>query len=250
MTIPLYVINLARSPERRANVAGQMDALGLDYRFIDAVDGRDMALEDFTPAQYNRPARLARWGFDLRPGNIAVCLSHEKAMRAALEAGLERVALAEDDLTLDPDLPAVLAAIATLPPAYAFVRLYGIRKRPFHHLRPLSAGRRIGRLLGPTSGAQIQVLNRAGMEKALATLIPVTMPIDVAFDRYWENGLKIYGVDPWPVRESGDAPTHPPHVDAWRAEEGRGYRRRRRLRKLRDGLARRAYNLAIRAGLA
>lgn len=250
MSIPIYVINLERSPGRRANVSRQFDALGLDYRFVDAVDGKGMAVEDFTPAQYDRPARRARWGFDLRPGDIAVCLSHEKAMRAALDAGLDRVVLAEDDLSVDPDLPAVLEAVAKLPASHEFVRLYGIRKRPVCGGRPLTDGRTIGRLLGPTSGAQIQVLNRAGMEKALSTLIPVTMPIDVAFDRYWENGLRIYAVDPWPVRESGEAPTQPPLKDVWRAEQGRAYRRQRRMRKLGDSLKRRAFNLAIRAGLA
>lgn len=250
MPIPIYVINLARSPDRRAAIARQGDALGLDIRFIEAVDGKGMAVADFTPAQYDRPARLARWGFDLQPSEIAIALSHEKAMRAALAAGLERVAIAEDDMALDPDLPAILGALADLPADHHFIRLYGIRRRPMCRIRPLTPGRRIGRLLGPTSGAQIQVLNRPGMERALETLTPVTMQADVAFDRYWETGLRIYAVDPWPARQSDAASTQAPTRDLWRESDDRAYRRRRRRRKLIDGARRRVFNLAIRAGLA
>jgi len=250
MSIPIYVINLARSPERRASMARQLDGLGLDYRFIDAIDGKGMALEDFTPDQYDRPARLARWGYDLRSGDIAVCLSHEKALRAALGAGLERVAIVEDDVIIEPWLPDVLEALSTLPPGHDYVRLYSLRKRSLCRVRALTPEISIGRMLGTGSGTQMQVWDRGGMEKGLKALVPVTMPVDVSFDRYWENGLRIFAVQPYPMRESGAPGTQPPLRDVWRENDARGYRWKRRMHKRLDSVRRRACDLLIRAGLA
>lgn len=250
MTIPIYVINLKRSPQRRETIAREFDALGLDYRFIDAIDGKGMALEDFTPAQYDRPARLARWGYDLRPGDIAVGLSHEKALRTALAAGLDRVVVAEDDIMVEPALTTVLDALATLPPGHDYVRLFSIRERPLCRVRPLGEGFGIGRMLGTGSGTQLQYWDRGGIEKGLKALVPITMPVDVSFDRYWENGLRIFAVKPFAVRPSGAPGTQPPLQDVWREDDARGYRRKRLMRKRIDSIRRRLFDLAIRAGLA
>ena len=39
---PIYVINLKRNPERRLNIQRQLDALSLNYQFIDAIDKFDL----------------------------------------------------------------------------------------------------------------------------------------------------------------------------------------------------------------
>ena len=39
--IPIYIISLKRTPERRLCMQRQLDSLGLDYQWIDAVDAHD-----------------------------------------------------------------------------------------------------------------------------------------------------------------------------------------------------------------
>ncbi len=41
-----YVVNLARSPERRAHIIAELEKSGIDYEFVDGVDGRDLDLHD------------------------------------------------------------------------------------------------------------------------------------------------------------------------------------------------------------
>ena len=43
-----YVINLARSLDRRAHITAELKKTGLDYEIITAVDGRDLDLRDPT----------------------------------------------------------------------------------------------------------------------------------------------------------------------------------------------------------
>ena len=40
-----YVINLARSLDRRAHITAELRKTGLDYEIIAAVDGRDLVLK-------------------------------------------------------------------------------------------------------------------------------------------------------------------------------------------------------------
>ena len=35
---PIYIISLSRTPERRLHMQRQVDALGLEYEFVDAID--------------------------------------------------------------------------------------------------------------------------------------------------------------------------------------------------------------------
>ena len=43
-----YVINLARSLDRRAHITAELKKTDLDYEIITAVDGRDLDLRDTT----------------------------------------------------------------------------------------------------------------------------------------------------------------------------------------------------------
>ena len=41
-----YVINLIRSPDRRAYITAQLSKTQVNYEIVDAVDGRDLDLSD------------------------------------------------------------------------------------------------------------------------------------------------------------------------------------------------------------
>ena len=41
-----YVINLARSTERRAHIAAELGKFGIDYEIVEGVDGRDLDMHD------------------------------------------------------------------------------------------------------------------------------------------------------------------------------------------------------------
>lgn len=83
----------------------QLDRLGIEYEFLDAVRGAD-AVGD--PSLYDPRAALTAEGRELRPGEVGCALSHTKAYAEIAGRGLACALVLEDDAILHPDLPAVL----------------------------------------------------------------------------------------------------------------------------------------------
>lgn len=103
----IRVINLDRSPDRIAALAPQLDALGLAWQRLravepDPVDWRDLTDVARTRRYYNR---------DLTRGETGCFLSHCKALREFLDSGDERCLVLEDDVVTLPDTAATLAAL-------------------------------------------------------------------------------------------------------------------------------------------
>lgn len=103
----VFVINLARSVDRREHVGAELGKTGLDYEVVAGVDGRDLDLDDEATID---PSFLGRNSF---PAGAAGCaLSHLRVYRRILSEGLDHALVLEDDVTLPADLGAVADAVA------------------------------------------------------------------------------------------------------------------------------------------
>ena len=91
--IPIYIISLKRTPERRLCVQRQLDSLGLDYQWIDAVDAYD----------FNDTELI---GVDLKdkyqPSAMACLLSHIKFYDLVIKNKHPMACVLEDDAQLLP----------------------------------------------------------------------------------------------------------------------------------------------------
>lgn len=126
MSIRIYILNLHRSAHRRAFMDAQIAPLGVAYTFVQAVDGRDMAISDF--AVYNSRLRIKKYGRDLKNTEIATSVSHLKALQQAKKDmqkyGNQWAVVLEDDITLLPSFLSALQAVQTYPDTVHCVRLY------------------------------------------------------------------------------------------------------------------------------
>jgi glycosyl transferase, family 25 len=102
-----YVINLARSPDRRAHITTELKKTGLDYQIITAVDGRDVDLSDRTIID---PALTYMTQF--LSGTAGAALSHLSAYKKIIADGLDKALVLEDDVTLPADLASLTDAVA------------------------------------------------------------------------------------------------------------------------------------------
>ncbi len=94
-----YVINLARSPDRRRHIVAELERTELDYEIVSAVDGRTLDLDDSTLVD---PSLALRCPF---PAGAAGCaLSHLNVYEKILEEGRDQALILEDDVTLSADL--------------------------------------------------------------------------------------------------------------------------------------------------
>ena len=96
----IFVINLARRPERMAFMERQFASLGLAFERIEAVDG-----EALPPEERRKAVSGFRWwcsqGYKARAGEIGCALSHRNALAKIVEDDLPCACIMEDDVTLD-----------------------------------------------------------------------------------------------------------------------------------------------------
>jgi glycosyl transferase family 25 len=171
----VYVINLARRPDRRAFMQQQADRLGLQFDFIDAVDARTDAPE-FSEVEVRRglSGRLSR-------GDLACTLSHRKFWRLFLETGEPYAVVLEDDAILADDSAEYLAQPTWIPPDAEVVKLerYGRLRPMFMDRDPAPAhARRVGRFYGKCAGTAGYIVSAAGARRLLAATNSVDDPID------------------------------------------------------------------------
>lgn len=102
-----YVINLARSADRRAHITAELEKTDLDYEIITAVDGRELNLNDSTIIH---PSLLARNSFSA--GTAGCALSHLRACQRIVADGLDEALILEDDITLPDELGSLVDAVA------------------------------------------------------------------------------------------------------------------------------------------
>lgn len=196
--LPIWVISLERSTERRTVMHTQLKALGLSHEFVPAVDGRRLE-----PPYRERLTAAARGQghYELTPGELGCYLSHLNLWQRMCAEGFDAVVIMEDDVRLADDLPEVLARIEALDRPWDLIRLAGLRLRASLPLRRLNTGRKLAFLLNTACGTQCYCLSRTDADKLLATALPVRRPVDIQIDRFWDNGLAILAVQPYPVSE-------------------------------------------------
>ncbi len=110
---PIFVINLKRSPHRKANISKQLDALNLDYQFIEAVDGTQ-----FTP--YKVVEKYGEQVFctntynhqRMTLGSLGCLLSHIKFYELMIDNNIPIACVLEDDAEVSPLFPEVLNSTA------------------------------------------------------------------------------------------------------------------------------------------
>lgn len=231
--LDIVVISLPAATDRRAHMAGQLAALGLPVHVLDAADGRCLDRQTLAGLGLRKsPPLFSR--VPLSPGEVGCYVSHLLAMRRLLEGDAEAMLVLEDDAVLEPDLPAVLAAIAALPAGWDVVKLGGIRTGlPVRDVAPLCPGRRLVRLRKPAYGSHAYVISRTGAQLFLAEHSDIRVPFDVLLDWYWRSGADLYAVQPWPVTAADDlASTIDTRTTGGRWEHSPG-----RLDRLRTSLA-------------
>ena len=199
-----YVINLARSPERRAHITQELRKTGLGFDIVTGVDGRGLDLDDRAMIA---PELLAKNDF---PAGAAGCaLSHLEVYRKVIADGREHAIVLEDDVTLPADLASIVdQVIPHMTGAEVALLNYGSKDG-------LGLGREGCISLSPSSvlalpidvtglvNAAAYVITRAACERMSERLLPLRANADDWGFLYKEGVLdRIRCVVPIPVTKS------------------------------------------------
>ena len=164
LVIPVYVINLARSPERRAFMAESLAQAGVAPEFVAAVDGR--------------ACRSTRTPRNLSRAETALVLSHRKAWRRLLRSDDDHAVVLEDDAHVGEGFAALVAA-DWRDLAFDAVKLETLFDRVWIARRgPSIAGRELRRLGAEHLASAGYVVSRAGARKLLSLTRPLGEAVD------------------------------------------------------------------------
>ena len=102
-----YVVNLARSLDRRAHITKELKKTGLEYEIVAGVDGRELDMADTGLID---PSFLTRGAFP--EGSAGCALSHLSIYRKIIADGLPVALILEDDVKLPADLGRLAEEVA------------------------------------------------------------------------------------------------------------------------------------------
>jgi len=242
--IPVIVISLVRSTDRRAAMAAHLASLGISFQFFDAIDGSTLTAEQVRAA-CRRP-NPRRYGQYLLPTEGG-CIASFRAVCERIARGADEfVCVIEDDITLDRRA-AVLLDAATLHnmPRFDVLR---IQQGSAQWLSVDSPGPFAVRApYRPAFGMQAQIFARSGAAKLASSLAMPWMPCDMmAYCDGLVKDLRILEIDP-PLA------FHPPEDTAQTTIDPDGMRpgdaERRKAASLRRRWRRTAYEHATRSRL-
>jgi GR25 family glycosyltransferase involved in LPS biosynthesis len=192
--IPVWVINLDRSPQRWASIESSCSGTGIVPVRIAAVDALGLT-EAEIDCHVNGRRNEREYFAKLKPGEVACFLSHQKAWRAFLQSDHEHVCILEDDVEWDRPPQSVLAALVQAMGSATpqMVKLYASRPVKGQIRSTSNEGVLVTPVVVPL-GTQAQLINRACAQRLLDAFEQFWEPIDVSLQRWWDTGVR---VDVW-----------------------------------------------------
>lgn len=173
--LPIYLINLDRSPSRLEYISRRLAALGLSFNRIPAVDGAALSEEQRTAFAAARPRDGRGWS----AGQIGCFLSHFESWRLIAAGDNPWALVLEDDLHLSDTLPAVITDVSVLDDKIDIVRLESTGQ--WLALGPPAvtlAGRVVRPLRSSAWGAGAYMISQAAAARLVATETKLHTPTD------------------------------------------------------------------------
>jgi len=190
----IILISLLRAAARREQMRARFASRNLDYEILDATDGAHLSPDQRARVDHDGRKRITR--FPLTDNEIGCYFSHLRAMQSIADGPAAMGAIMEDDVTLDPDLPAALAAIEANAAPFDAIDLHRTFKKHEIFAPCVSLAPRLdmGRIGYTHMNLQGYVISREGAQRFLSRTPRITHAVDKELHRYWANGLNIYGL--------------------------------------------------------
>lgn len=202
--IPVYVISLARALQRRANISARLNAAGVRYEFVDAVDGQTLDLEQLSGRLRNDIA-YKRYQHRLTNNEIGCFLSHYNLWARMLSEQIPCALILEDDACWTPGFFDVVEALPRCGWHWEYVLLSGGEPRRVEsELCDLPHGYRLVRHHRPGWTAAAYLISLAGAKKAHKQCHTIDGHADGTMRQYWRFGLAFYEVTPAPAYQSDE----------------------------------------------
>lgn len=191
----ICVISLKRSPERRENIKKQLDDLGLDFEFFDAVDGRAQPPHPLF-AKYDYFKRL--WLTNGRmpsKGEMGCYASHYLIWQECVASG-ESSLVIEDDSYVKPVIVELLPHLEEKVEHYGFLRLEPETSKCKLYSKAKHDGYEIFFMDNNFGGTRSYAIAPQAAQKLLDGSKRWCMPVDNYIGSLYLHGMPSYQVYP------------------------------------------------------
>lgn len=199
MKFKVFLINLDSSTERFMFMDEQLKKLGIEYQRVSAVYGKDLPDTDIAKV-YDSQINLQKYDKKLSLGEIGCYLSHIKCWQMILEQQLDYALILEDDSILDPELLKVMLHIKNLSANWDYIKLcHGRKQKGIVKSTVLDERFSLSTCLKLPSSTRGQFVSQAGAHKLLCSAFPISRPVDIDIQYWYEKQLRCFVVRPFPV---------------------------------------------------
>jgi glycosyl transferase family 25 len=216
--VPIFVINLNGHTDRLERISRRLNALGLSFERIPAINGQTLSREE------KQKICLERSCLPLSDCEIAHYMSHLKALRIVVDRELPRAIILEDDAVFDDDFALWASSECPLPAEVEILKFEGSGARDTIKI-PIStyANRTIQFSYKPAGGAAAYLITFEAARKALKELDVASAQLAHDLFAYWKFGVRVYEVAPFPAHQEGSPSTiaHSARKQPLRTEFGR-----------------------------
>jgi glycosyl transferase family 25 len=219
----VFLINLARRPDRLRNMLAQLADLDIATQRVNAIDAKHTS-DAVADRNFSAGGPLG----PIPKGDKCCTLSHMRAWRAFLASGNSHGLILEDDVALDPQGVALLHDAGWIPPSVGLLKIehYGPENQRvlLDGMIDAGCGRQIGRLRSRHTGAAAYIISRRTAQQLLSWPGPWTLPVDHMLfnpnNSPLTESLRPYQLTPAMARQS-EAIGGATDIDQWR-EQMRG----------------------------
>lgn len=197
----IYVISLKNATERRAFMQRQLNKLGLDFEFFDAINGNDIAPNEIKNLLVKQSV-WARYSYNpITPGELGCSLSHRAILKKIAGGDDEYAVIFEDDAKIEERFLTFLEELPSLKLNWDIISLTSCR-RPVVKLATLGNDIEFGCPKYAVYRSMAYVIKKEACEKFLASYPRISRPIDNELQCWWENGLKVIVTKPEVIGDS------------------------------------------------
>ena len=223
LPIPVWVLNLERSVERRRFMKEQLDRLGFHYEFVAAVDGRSLSRDHL--GLYSKAEALRCKHRELGRGEVGCAISHASMWQRLVETNHDAVLILEDDVLVGEMLVRILSLIDVFPDDWDVVNFKtDVAQAPFG--KPFFDIYKFCRFVSPPNRTCAYLLSLAGARKLLRGVFPIRRPVDDYIGNCCLHEVTAYGIDPQVVALHGE------ESDIWLQDDYYALERSRKVRIL------------------
>ena len=181
---PIFVVNLPEDTEKRTRMRRVLDQLGLEYQFIEAVNGQKIAGEELERV-YDPRISQHYLGRGLVPGEIGCYMSHVKAYEIISTRDIPYALILEDDVEVSPDIVPFLKNLDKLPEDWEVISLSELER--LEHPNPqywyrktwkIYGEYKVGMMHGELYGTQGYLIRKEMAKHCLSSAYPTGLPID------------------------------------------------------------------------